>query len=571
MPWFFFFFGAIVLTRLFYWQILEGQKLVALAERQYSQNLEIPAARGEIKTSDQTPLVTNQNAYLLFAQPKEIADKEQVTQKLAPILAESESSTLSAGKLPPSLIKEKEKEIKEDLNLPNLIWVPLAHKLEEKTKEEIEKLNLAGLGFEKETKRFYPESSMAAHLLGFVGQDSQGKDKGYFGLEGYYDLEMRGWPGFLRQEKDVQGRPILLGKVKSQQKEDGRSLILHLDRTIQFIVEKNLKEALEKYGAKGGSVIVMDPQTGGILAASSFPNYDPSRYFLFDKSLYKNPLVSDSYEPGSTFKVIVMAAALNEGAVEPETRCDKCDGPRQISGYTVRTWNNKYFPQTTMTEVLEHSDNVGMVYVAEKLGLEKLLKYLGDFDIGSLSEVDLQEEESPQLRPKRDWHEIDLATAAFGQGIAVTGIQMVRAVAAIANGGKLLEPHVVAEVIDPSGKVMEIKSKVIRDVIKPSTAKVLTEMMVNAVDRGEAKWAKPKGFRIAGKTGTSQIPLAGHYDEGKTIASFVGFAPADNPRFVMLATLREPTASPWGSETAAPLWFSIAQELFAYFGITPGQ
>lgn len=569
LPLFFSFLGLIVILRLFYWQILHGSELAQKGARQYLEALTIPAWRGEIKTPKSETLVANQKVYLLFAQIPQIEKREEVAQSLAPILLAEERSTQSGQKEGLKKLREKTEEIREKLSLSGLFWIALARKISPQSKSKIEDLKIRGLGFEKESKRLYPEASMAAHLLGFMGQDEQGKDKGYFGLEGFYDWELKGQEGYAHQERDVFGRPILLGKVKKKASEDGRTLVLHLDRTVQFILEKKLKEGIEKYGAKGGSVVIADPRSGAILGMSSFPAYDPSAYQNFEESLYKNPVISESFEPGSIFKVVVMAAALNEGVVKPETRCDKCAGPQTIGEYTIRTWNNRYFPQTTMTEILEHSDNVGVVFVAQKLGLGKLLKYLSDFGFGKTLGIDLQEEETPALRPKKDWSEIDLATAGFGQGIAVTPIQMLQAVGVIANEGKLMRPQIVSSVIDPSGNVMNINPQIIRQVIKPKTAKVLTEMMVSAVDRGEAKWAKPFGFRIAGKTGTAQIPLKGHYDEEKTIASFVGFAPADDPRFMMLVTLREPTSSPWGSETAAPLWFNIARELFTYFGITP--
>jgi len=210
-----------------------------------------------------------------------------------------------------------------------------------------------------------------------------------------------------------------------------------------------------------------------------------------------------------------------------------------------------------------------MVFVAKSLGKEKLMSYIRNFGFGQLTGVDLEEEASPLLREAKEWREIDLATASFGQGIAVTPLQMLRAVGVLANDGWLMEPKMVKEILGAGGESVVVKPKKSRQVIGSDAAHVITEMMINAVDNGEAKWAKPKGYRIAGKTGTAQIPVAGHYDETKTIASFVGFAPADNPRFVMLVTLREPSSSPWGSETAAPLFFTIAKDLFLYMGIPP--
>src|SRR3989338_5979904 len=323
---------------------------------------------------------------------------------------------------------------------------------------------------------------------------------------------------------------------------------------------------MDKYGAKAGSVVVMDPKTGRILAMASFPNYDPLKYFDYPRQYYKNPVVADQYEPGSIFKVLVMAAALNEDLVKSDTKCDICSGPVSVGGFEIRTWDNKYRLETTMKEVIIHSDNTGMVFTARKLGLDKFYTYLQNFGFGGQTNVDLQDESSPEIRSKKDWREIDLATASFGQGIAVTPIQMVSAVSAVASGGNLMEPHIIKDIKDEKGS-FEIKPKIVRQVIKDSTAQQIKEMMVAAVEEGEAKFFKLKGFRVAGKTGTAQIPVAGHYDPTKTIASFVGFAPADNPKLVMLVLYNQPTSSIYGSETAAPTFFEIARELFNYYKI----
>jgi len=554
---FFILFGGLVSYKLFYWQVLKSEELAAAAERQHWISFEIPARRGDILAADGFPLATSEEAFLVFASIPDLKEKpEVVASKIAPLIAEGGD------------IAEIEQVIKERLSREDLVWVPLRHKVSRQIKENLEKLNISGIGFEEEEKRSYPEGSASAHLLGFVGSDINGKDKGYFGLEGHYDLELRGQPGFVRREKDAFGRPILVGESKEEKRINGKDLLTTIDRSVQLIVGEKLKKGLRVYGAVSGSVVVMDPKNGAILAMACLPGYDPAFYWKYDKSLFPNPVIASSYEPGSTFKVLVMAAAIDSKTVSPETRCDKCSGPRNISGYTIRTWNDKYFPNSTMTEVIQHSDNVGMVFVSEKLGKEKLLAYIKNFGFGKPTGIDLQEETSPPLRPDREWKPIDLATASFGQGIAVTPLQMVRAVGVIANRGRMVKPFLVKKIIGED-KEKEISLPEGVRVIKASTAAVITEMMVNAVDNGEAKWAKPKGFRIAGKTGTAQIPVAGHYDEEKTIASFVGFAPADNPKFVMLVTLREPTSSPWGSETAAPLWFDIAKELFTYYGILP--
>lgn len=562
----------LIVARLFYWQVIRGDTLEIAGQNQYSQKSISLPSRGKIYSKDNYPLASNKQAYELLVDTKSLnVSKEELPKKLSSLIFNELNLNLNASESG-SLPNEKKIDlaqitIKSKIENSNSQWLVISDGISSESKESLNNLNLKGLFFTEKEKRYYPESSMSAQVLGFVGKDQFGSDKGYFGLEGFYDRQLKGKEGYVIEEKDPKGRPILFGSKREDIKEDGRSLILNIDRTVQFIVEEKLKEGIEKYGAKQGSVIVMEPKTGAVLSMASFPSYDPAKYFEFDKDLYRNPLVADAYEPGSTFKVLVMAAAINEGVVKPDTVCDSCSGPRQIAEYSIKTWNNQYYPNTTMTEVIQHSDNVGMIFVGEKLGKDKFLKYLKDYGLGQGTNIDLEEESSPLL--KSTWSIVDLATAAFGQGIAVTPVQMASAVSAIANGGELLEPHVVSQVKEPSGKAIDISPKVVRQVLKPSTTKVITEMMINAVDKGESKFYKPKGYRIAGKTGTAQIPIRGHYDESKTVASFVGFAPADDPKFLILVILREPSSSPWGSETAAPLFFSIARELFTYFKIPP--
>jgi cell division protein FtsI/penicillin-binding protein 2 len=580
-----------VIGRLFYWQIVEHDRLAVLAENQHFSAMEIPAKRGEIKASDGSALVTNKTAYLIYAALPEIEEEPKVIAgKLAPIFldyeksqkvviekfGEDEESSSSASIEEKEEDREKEekdrkKEIEEEivgrLNQPGVVWVLLKKKLPKEYFEKIAALNIKGVGWEIEQDRFYPEASMAAHLTGFVGSDSRGLDKGYFGLEGFYDGYLKGRAGRLNQEIDALGRPILVGVRKAVPPEDGQSLHTTIDRSIQYLVEKYLKEGMRKYRAKAGSVLVMEPKTGAILASASYPGYDQNHWSQYDKDRYRNPVAADTYEPGSTFKTVVMAAGLDAGVIKPETVCE-CSGPREVSGYKITTWNNKYYPNSTMKEVLQHSDNVGMVMVGDSLGKEKFLSYIRNFGFGKPTGVDLEEETSGILREDEEWRPIDLATSSFGQGLAVTPIQLVRAVGAIANGGKLMQPFIVKKIVSGDREV-EIKPKETGQVIKPETAAAMTEMMVAAVEGGEARRMIPKGYRVAGKTGTAQIPVEGHYDPKKTIASFIGFGPVEDPRFVMLVKLDEPQSSQWGSETAAPLFFDIAKELFTYFGIPP--
>lgn len=537
-----------VIARLFVWQIVRGAELSDLSEAQSSQVLTIPAIRGEIKTKDDFPLATNTISYFLYANPRIAKDKKDYIDKLSFIL-ESDPASISA-------------KLSADL-----YWVKLGSGLDQDKKREIEKLNFAGLGFQQEYARLYPEASMAAHLIGFLGKDAKGTAKGYFGVEGRYNEQLSGRDGALYAIRDALGNQIL-GDTREEKKIDGRSVKLTLDRTVQFVAEKRLRDGVEKYNADGGSIVIMESATGAILAMAAVPSFDPQNYYEFDPGSYINPVLSSLYEPGSTFKVLVMAGAVDSGKIKPDTRCNICAGPIQEGDYKIKTWNDKYFPNTTMREVIIHSDNTGMVYVGKKLGLDSMIKYLEKFGIGRITGIDLQGETTGVIRERNSWYPIDLATVSFGQGISITPIQLVNAVNAIANGGNLMTPYIVSQIITEDGKTIDIKPKAKTRVIKASTTKIIADMMVSAVEEGEAKWTKIKNYKIAGKTGTAQIPVAGHYDPNQTIASFVGFFPADDPKITMIVSVDRPKTSIYGSETAAPIFFNIARDLIRYYNLS---
>lgn len=576
----------VITLRLAYWQIIRADDLAAMGEGQRLVSREMSGLRGEVLFSDSSVLATNQPSYLVFVEPYLIKQKinlkgtqlkmylESYAQKIAQVFWEIDhSNEIVEDETKKEQLRDLEALIYQKLN-KDLSWVSLGRKINQETKERLEKLELPGLGFDQSSSRLYPEGSSSAHLLGFVAADNYGDDKGYFGLEGFYDGELRGKKGLLTQEKDALGIPILIGKFFSKKPKNGKTLMLNVDRSVQYIVEEKIKSGLIKYGAKSASALVMDPKTGTILAMASFPNYDPGNVLDYPKEDFKNPIIADGYEPGSTFKVLVMAAAINEEVVKADTVCDSCSGPVSVGGYQIRTWNNKYQDNLTMADTIIHSDNTGMVFVAKKLGLDKFYSYIEKFGFGSPTGVDLQDEYSPAVREKEDWKEIDQATASFGQGISVTALQVVRAVSAIANGGKLMEPHVVSSIKNNDDFFLN-KPRVIAEVIKQEAADIIKEMMIQAVDKGEAQFYKKKlgvqKYKIAGKTGTAQIPVAGHYDASKTIASFVGFAPADDPKFVMLVRFDQPSSSIYGADTAAPTFFEISKELFTYYGIPPSE
>lgn len=551
-----------ILVRLFYWQVYKGDELSIKARGQYADGRVLQAPRGEILAADGTWLAARGQAHLVFASLPNLEEgPEEVAEKLAPLFVEKGDDSEK------KLYKEIDR-LYSLLTRDGAVWVPLKSGVSDEVKRNIEALDIEGIGFESQEMRVYPEGSDSAHLLGFVGKNSEGEDQGYFGLEGYYDISLSGKPGFLSRESDASGIPILLGDTTEVVAIEGVDLKTHVDKRVQVLLDEVLLRGMQRYGAKRGSVIVMDPRDGKVLGMSSYPSYEPAYYHQYGDEYFRNPSVSSTFEPGSIFKVLVMASALDSEVVEPDTKCDICSGPLRVDKYSIETWNQVYHPESTMVDVIVNSDNVGMAFVGKKLGIERMYDYLKKFGIGKLTGIDLQGEVTPELREKSKWSEVDLVTSSFGQGVAVTPIQMVRAVSAIANDGRLVTPQVVDKIMG-EGWEKDIEPEPGEKVISDEAANEITAMMVEAAKNGEAKWTHLKEFKVAGKTGTAQIPIAGHYDEDKTIASFIGFAPYDDPQFVMLVSLQEPETSPWASETAAPLWYEIANDLFPYFGVQP--
>jgi len=541
----------VIVARLFYWQVVKADTLRGEGREQSTLTLASIAKRGDVLFQDKFPIATNKVSYLLYVNPKKVDSFDHYGQLLSPILG-VDAASISAR-----------------LN-QNLYWVSLQSRLSYDQKSQIDALKLPAVGFEQQTQRDYPEASMAAHLIGFVGKNQDGENQGYFGLEGYYDRQLKGRPGSIYLIKDALGNPILTD-VREDKKIDGRTLITSVDRSVQYIADTALSQGLKKYDAEGATIIVMESKTGKILATSSYPKFDPEKYWEYEGKYYTSPIVSSLYEPGSTFKVLVMAAGIDSGLVKPDTKCPVCAGPVELGGYKIKTWNDQYYPNTTMTDVIQHSDNTGMVYVGQKLGIQRFTSYLKKFGIGNLTGIDIQGEVTEPIRPEKKWIPIDLATASFGQGISVTPIELITAVNALANDGKVMRPMVVDKIITPENETITMKPQMISQAVSPATAKVMTWVMVNAVEKGESQFAKIAGYNVAGKTGTAQIPVEGHYDPTNTNASFVGFFPAENPRITMLVVVHKPKSSIYGAETAAPIFFAVARELIQYYNIEPSK
>ena len=541
--------------KLFQKQILEHKKYLELAKGQQIVKQEIIPKRGKIYVKEGAelyPLATNLTFYSLSVVPKHLLDKTETATKLAPILGLNE------------------KELFEKINNDKLYLPPIARKLDEERANEIKALNLPGVYLEEENVRYYPEGELAATILGFVNAE----DEGQYGLEGFYNAELKGEKGILLGEKDLKGRVIsFIDKSKSM---DGADLILTIDRTIQYEAFRRIQEAVKKFQAVSGSIIILDPQTGAILAMASYPTFDPNKFNEVKKEdywLFLNPIIGKTWEPGSVFKVITMAAGIDSNTITKDTT-EYFDASVKIGGYEIWTYDKKPHGRQNMTQVLETSNNVGAVYVIQKVGKELFYKYLNNFGFGALLGIDLDKETTKPLREWKSWKDVELATMSFGQGIAVTPIQFITAVSAIANGGKLIRPHIVDEIVSPEGKREKIQKQEIRQVISPSSAEIVTEMMVSVVEKGHGKKARVPGYKVAGKTGTAQIPKKDEkgYEEGKSIGSFVGFAPAENPRFVMLVKIDEPKTVEWAESSAAPVFGEMATWLLKnYLQVPPSE
>jgi len=561
-----------ITLRLFYWQVLHSAVLQAEAQGQYTRVIPVSGKRGKVFTSDNYLLVGNKTVYKLYAQPYLMtASPQAVAAQIAPLLIEPIELTASpSAQLPPQTVEQIKTNLVEKMNNSTSRWAVLKSRINETTKQQIQQMDIKGVGFESFEVRDYPEASMAAQVVGFVGKDKTGNDQGYFGIEGALDRELRGHVEEKIFLKDALGFSLLFGNKPEETQFDGRDVHLTIRRDIQYAVEELLKEGIEKYQASAGEVIVMDPQSGKILAMANFPNYDPSRFYDFPAQLYKNPSLVDTFEPGSIFKVLTVSAGIDAKVIDANTQCSDCGSAKKIGQYTIKTWNDQYTPNIDMTQALTKSDNTAMVFIADRLGQQLFLEYIKRFGVGDETKLELQEDTSTPIR--KDWKVIDLATGSFGQGIVTTGMQMVKAVGAVANKGLMMRPQIIEHVTDgTTGAKIQVQTQVEHQVISPETATTVTQMMVTAVNEGESKWATSKTHNSAAKTGTAQIPIDGHYDPKQTIASYIGFAPPENPRFVMLVKLKTPQSSQWASETAAPLWYKIADRLFLLMNIPPDK
>lgn len=545
-------FSLAITYRVVSFQIVRGEELSEQAVAFRYRADAVPAQRGDILDSHGRPLATNVPADRVSAILKEIADPHQTALLLAPIIGRSASDIEAA-------ITQKDKE-----------FVVLQHKLSPEASQQITALNLKGIVLDPEPRRTYPMGDFLSQVLGFVNDDYVGS----YGIEGYYDKLVGGTPGKLVGERDLNGNVIAIAKSTFEPPKDGADLELTINSAAQRIVEQALDEAVKEQNASGGTAIVEDVKTGEIIAMASRPSFDPNNYGkVTDAAVYNNPAVSLMYEPGSTFKTITMALGLNTGVVTPDTVHDGGPYKEMPDGQKVYNADQVDFGPETMTEVLEHSSNLGAMYVAEQVGQDRFYQGLKDFGFGQPTGIQLAAEADGILPLPGDanWTLANFYTSAFGQGLAVTPIQLVNAESAIANGGKLMKAHIVKEIRD--GKNVEtISPQVVRQVISPETSKTLTDMLVQVMDTTYSKRFSVPGYKIAAKTGTAQIPSPnGGYEENANIGSVLGYGPAQDPRFAVLVKVDRPKKDVWGEETAGPAFAKIFQQMFLLYGIPPTE
>jgi len=502
----------LVLGRLFYWQIIKGHELRDKAISQiYKLNTIIPP-QGDVLSSDNYPLSLDYSYYSLsLYKPNFKYELPKILQEIEKV--EPEFATQNAVLL-------------EKFNNPAQKWMEFVTKF---TREQSQQLAIiSGLEFYPKQARLYPEKSLALNIIR--------------NLEQYYRRQISGQVGFSRSVIDGIGNSLLTRKNWKKNEFDGQDIHTTINRQIQLLSEKSLINGIEKYQADSASLIIIKPQTGEIIAMASVEATPSST------STTKVTNISNLFEPGSIFKPIIMSAALDSGNLSPNFICDKCQNSRQIGQYSINNWDDNFHPDSTLQDIIKNSDNIGMSYVIDQLGLKKFLEYYQLLRLDQKTGVELSGESvSPQ---KTSWPDIDFATASFGQGIAVNQLQMIQAFNTIANNGELVKVH-----LNQQSPVNKVK------VFDQSTTALMTKILNYAVDNSPVSVLKPKDISICAKSGTSQVAVKGGYTDSSTIGSYIGYYPCENPIFTMIVTIDNPKSSPWGSSTAAPIWFELAEKI----------
>ena len=535
-----------LIFRLAWLQLVEGDRLREEALEVRMRDVPVEAKRGTIYDRNGQELVKSVSVDSAYAFPPQIKDKRDAADKIAAALG-----------------MDKEEVYKKLTQNVGFVW--LKRRIDFESAQKLKTLKISGVELVEENRRFYRQDSLAAHVLGFAGDDNQGLT----GIESVYDNELKGIPGRIVIEKDAVGRNIPEALHKFIPPTPGHNLVLTIDQTIQFFVERELDKIMEAHHPKLAVIMVMNPKTGEILAMGNRPTFNPGDWRKYPQSVWDhNPSIWYNYEPGSTFKIITAASALEEGAVRlGDTFYDP--GFIKVADRTISCWYGGGHGSQTFEEVVQNSCNPGFVTIGLRLGINRFYKYINAFGFGQKTGISLPGEEVGIEIPQKDATELNIATISIGQSIAVTPIQLLFAAGAIANGGVLLKPSLVKAITDTDGKVIkEFKPEPVRQVVSKNTAQTLMQLLTNVVQKGTGRNAFVDGYGAAGKTGTAQVVDAGGYAEGKYVASFVGYAPADDPQITALVMVAEPTGPVYfGSQVAAPAFKAIAQDSLRYLKV----
>jgi cell division protein FtsI (penicillin-binding protein 3) len=539
---------ALVAARMFQLQVLQKEQLYKLASRQQHVQIPLVPKRGTISDQQGNELAISIEVDSVYADPRKVDEVGRTAKDLAAIL------------------HLDRREILRDLRRRSSFeWVQ--RKISPNESEQIKALGHPGIYFLKENKRFYPNGQLAAHVIGFVGLDSRGLE----GVEFQYDQQLNGKGIVWQMNRDALGREIAMGKSLPQREDHFRNVVLTLDKQIQYVVEGELSQAVQKWGAKGGMAIAMDPSNGKVLAMATYPFFNPNQFLQYRSSTWRNRAISDPFEPGSLFKAFLAAAVLEEKVIRPTDAFFCENGSYTVHDRTIHDIHKHGW--LTLQQILKVSSNIGASKVGEKIGKERFYRYISAFGFGEKTGIGLPGESKGIVHHPRYWAPVALDTISFGQGISVTGIQLVTALSAIANGGSLMKPMILERVTNEKGQTIEMsRPGVVRRVISEEVAKRVTAVLNATTGKGgTGEGAVPAGYEIAGKTGTAQKVEArlGGYSDERYVSGFMGFAPANAPKVALLVIIDEPQEANYGGVVAAPVFKSIMEKVLPYLNVHP--
>ena len=562
--------GLIVLVQAFRWQVLDSERFKSMAKQQYQDNDTQAAERGKILASDGTVLAVDQPTWNIYATLSTNENERDLFFSKKDLFVSTVSSILAVEN---ETIASK---ITEDF-----VYAPLAKDVDTEKKNALQKANIfgddktdrSGFGFyfERGVKRIYPNGELSSHVLGFIGKDSEGNDLGQYGIEGFYAGDITGKEGYTYEEKDSSGNTILTSEYEPVLPRSGKDFTLTIKPSIQSKVEKILKKGVEDTGSKSGTVIIMNPQTGEILSMANYPTYNPNEYWkTSDPWVFKNLAVADVYEYGSVQKPITVAIALESKAVDKDFRCNdptgyldlfQATGYDDLKGRKIYTWDRTPDGDQDLADMLKNSNNPCIARTALKIEPDYYYSKLKEFGVGEFIGVGLQEESNNPLKSFSEWTRLDIITSSYGQGVSSTPLQVISSISTLANHGKRMRPYIISSISDKK-ETITYSPKELSEPISADTADTVAEMMTHVIEDGgiNKKYIELlRDYYIAGKTGTAQVAKKDGqgYEEDKTITTFVGFAPADDAKMIMLVRLEEPKNSEFASSTVVPLWTDI--------------